>query len=246
MADPDVIERHIWSAVNRIVGSTDIPVPSRDKTAGEQPWNRGTWCHVPSYRATTATHGTVPGLWEQSANALIGAEHDNTGPGGDPAERNPCDIDLMEIRGIIRDTTTNELHRFRLWPERDDTPAQLVQLAKHVIRHDRDNLWWWEYRLASWGRLLATYLGQVDRANRDRWLRNAPCPECRARGVLRPSDHDADRKVWVPALVVEFRDGYVRGVVCQACGAYAFRGEELWELKARIDTLVPAQVAETA
>jgi hypothetical protein len=154
-------------------------------------------------------------------------------------------IDLMEIRGIIADTTYDELRRFRLKPD-GDTPHQLVQLAKHVVRHDLDNLWWWEYRFASWGRLLATYLGAVDRVNRARWLRNAPCPKCRARGVLVESDRDDDRKVWVPALVVDFHDGYVRATTCQACAHTWFRGEQLHELAKALNTPKPAQVAETA
>lgn len=247
-ADPVAIQ-HIWAAVDRITKPEHAPIPRADETL--EAWLRGPLCDIAAHHRALVNYGIIPSLWDQASNALIGAEHDNTGPGGDPAERNPCDIDLMEIRGIIRDTTTHELARlFRIPPSRvrppGNTPAQLRRLASTAITQEPDQLWWWEYRFASWGRLLATYLGAVDRVNRARWLRNSPCPKCGATGVLVESDHDTDRKVWVPALVVDFRDGYVRATTCQACAHTWFRGEQLHELAKALNTPKPAQVAETA
>ena len=225
MSDPIAVAR-IWLAVDRLT----------------KPEHR---------RIDDSTHGTVPSLWDQSTVALTGSEHDSTGPGGDPAERQPCDLDLMEVRGIIRDTTTLELRRLqarhrlaRKLPA--EVPARIRRFAAWVIDWEPAELWWYEYRFASWARLLATFLGEIDRANRERWLRNSPCPKCGigqvlidadTRRVLAPGDR-AERRVWVPALLQDFRDGHLRGIACQACGDYTFAGEQLYELRAALGVVV--------
>ncbi len=187
-------------------------------------------CSVPAYRAATVTWATIPSLWDQATNALVGGEQGGTGS-KPKRERSPADLDLMEIRALIRDTTRHELRVRGLKTAKDadgfDVPftaAEIRRLASLVIEKDgADNLWWWEYRFAQWGRLLEAYLHAAEHQPKSVRLRNSACPLCRTSQVI--VDVDGERQV-LPAIVIDFRDGYVRAAVCEACGhTLAWRGD---------------------
>ncbi len=172
------------------------------------------------------TDAVVPSLWDQATGALqIGLESTG-GSRGPLCERSPVDVDLMEVRSIIAGTTVHELATRRLKP-RPTVPRQLRQLATHVIGHEPAELWWWEYRFSSWAHMLSTYLHTYDRQPQPVRLRNSPCPHCDVRQV-RIETEDGPRVV--PALVIDFRDGYVRAAECSACGFLWWRGQDLERL----------------
>lgn len=241
-ADLNAVAR-IWTAVDSITKPTRVPV----RRADDPEWlthirlsTDEVSCSLLAYRAATAPWGTIPSLWDQSSNALTHGNETQERPGGNQAERAPCDIDLMEIRAIIRETTELELFR-RHQPRTGDVPQRIRRLAATVITHEPAELWWWEYRFASWARLLATYLRALDASVKPVRLRNSACPLCKTRQVTVESDYGP---VVVPALVIDFRDGYVRAAECSACGASWFRGEDLMTLA---DTLTGVtQVANLA
>jgi len=158
-------------------------------------------------------------------------------------------LDLMEIRCLIRDTVRHELalrgtrirHHADARPAPFD-PAELRSLASLVIQRDQLELWWWEYRFVSWARLLESYLQAVERQAKPVYLRNSPCPTCRTTQVT--IEKDGERMV-VPALLVDFRDGYIRAATCQACGDTRWRGPDLEKLAAELG-VAPLGHADTA
>jgi len=174
---------------------------------------------------TTSWH-EVPSLWDQSGSAL------ETGMGcsGNPStlsERSPLDVTLMEIRGTIADTTRHELNQRRLGRrDHDRVPAMIRTLAAYIVGHQPDQLWWFEYRFASWARVLGTYLQAYERQPNAVHLRNTPCPTCGCRQVI-----DDDGMVH-PAIVIDFRDDLVRAAQCRHCGALWWRGPQLEQLAA--------------
>lgn len=203
-------------------------------------------CNIPTYRRATATKaaaethtGTIPSLWDQSTTALTGGETSNNGAGTKPLrERSPADLDLIEIRTLIRDTTRTELHkRGHHTPHQPDgtptpfTTTEIHTLAQHVTTENPDQLWWWEYRFAQWSRLLENYLHIAEHKAKPVRLRNTACPRCDARQYVT----DDDEPMVVPALIVDFSpDGYVRACECLNCGMAWFRGEQLEQLAAEI------------
>jgi len=147
----------------------------------------------------------------------------------------------MEIRGLIRDTCRHEMARHggkaKVGPGGTVAPfdqRELRALASAVIRDCPDDLWWWSYRMASWARLLDTYLRASLHQPKPTRLRNTPCPLCRTRQITIEQDN-GDRVVVAP-LVVDYRDGYIRAARCEACAATWFRGDQLRELARLVDT----------
>lgn len=186
-------------------------------------------CDVAAYRAATRRIGDELSLWDQATQAL--ATGMDEGGGSPLRERSPADLALMEIRGIIRDTTRMELEK-RAVKTRYTThgrPADFNQneirsLASRVIADSEPDLEWWEYRFAQWARLLQTYLHAHEHQPKSVRLRNSPCPACRTRQITIESDNGP---IVVPAILIDFRDGMVRAAECTACGATWFRGPDL-------------------
>jgi len=198
----------IWSAVNQVT------LPSKQEIHRDD---------------GTSTWATVMSLWDQ-ANDRLFAGKQGEGGSGSLSERNLLDLDLMEIRAIIAETTAAELHKREQQP-RPTTPGQIRQLAAHVIGYEPDELWWWEYRFTSWARQLATHLQAYQREARDVRLRNSACPECQARQVVIERDIGP---VVEPALVITFREGHVRAAECTACAFIWWRGAELEALAVQL------------
>jgi len=208
--------------------------------ASAQLWQSVDHLTLPTKRLITRDSGThtyalVLSLWDQAEQTLF-TDAQGGRAGGSLAERNVMDLNLMQVRSIIADTTLREVHRRHL-QVRPTVPGQLRQLAAHVVGNEPDELWWWEYRFASWARQLAHYLGAGERQASPIRLRNSSCPECQATTVLVEAD---DGPVVAPPLVIDFRDGYVRAAECTACGQTWFRGEELHALAAQIGALQAA------
>jgi hypothetical protein len=172
-------------------------------------------------------YGVVPSLWDQGSDALAGGMESAVRV-SNAAERSPVDLNLVELRSLIRHTVSRELHARRVKP-RADVPAQLSQLAAHVVTYSADELWWWDYRFTSWASMLTLFLSVNDHVPTARRLRNSPCPACRVRQVTIESD---DGPVVVPTLVVDFRDGYVQAARCSSCSATWWRGADLESLAA--------------
>lgn len=251
----------VWAAVHKLVQ----PSRQRIERAGNEwlaeqatditdPAGGLNACHLPAYRrhqaqraAAVVQYANVPSLWDQSSMALEGGEV-QPGRGSKPLrERSPADLDLMEIRSIIRDTTRHELERLGVRTKRAKSgelppfhPEELSRLANEAIRAEPEQLWWWQYRFAQWARLLETYLHAVEHQARPVRLRNSPCPTCGTRQVT--IDQDGENVV-VPALLVDFRDGYVRAAECSACGETWWRGPDLERLA--VDLGVAAPVSDT-
>lgn len=248
--------RAIWNAVDKLtkprrqrLERTDAEwVHEHDQILSDIAAGKNGVCSVTLYRqqqaartAGTAVWADVPSLWEQSTIALDGSET-QTARGSKPLrERSIADLDLMEIRALIRDTTRRELelrnvHTAQLanGRSREFDTKELRHLASLVIKEGRSrlagagvdlpDLEFWRYRFEQWGRLLETYLNAAEREARPVRLRNSACPECGARQVV--LDPDGERTV-APALVIDFRDGYVRAAECSQCGAAWFRGPDL-------------------
>ena len=234
----------LWRAVDRITKPTRQLV-GRDPIDDELT----EWSHqlTPAgYLAVTTRWAVIPSLWEQSTTALsTGSE---AGGGSKPLrERAPVDVDLMEIRGLIRDTTRHELAKHGVkgrtrtpparWPDQDPPTGTVAEfepyrelraLASAVIRDEPDQLWWWAYRCDQWGRLLASYLQAVEHKAKPMRLRNSRCPKCSAAQMT--IEGEGGMSV-VPALVIDFTpEGYARAAECLACGAAFWRGAELEEL----------------
>lgn len=194
-------------------------------------------CDVPTYRAATAaqkaatqTHALIPSLWDQSTTALHGTEI-ATDRGNKPLrERTIADLDLMEIRSIIRDTTRRELETRGTRTHGTQgvfNPHEIRALASLITADTKADHAWWQYRFDQWGRLLETYLHAAEHQARPVRLRNAPCPNCRTRQIT--IDQDGEQVV-APPLIIDFRDGYIRAAECSHCGHTWFRGDQLEEL----------------
>lgn len=233
----------MWAAVDQLTHSSRVPVERAVDADWLSELNEDAWgvCSVPAYRAATARSATIPSLWDQATTALTTGSEGGTG--STPLrERSPADLDLMEIRSIIRHTVAHELAERDPGLTPDGVPAQIRRLASVVAATDPDSIWWWEYRFASWARLLGTYLRALEHTPKPTRLRNTPCPLCHTRQMRIDQDGDA---IVVPPLVVDFRDGYVRAARCEACSATWFRGAELLEL-AQLVGSTPEDGTETA
>lgn len=174
----------------------------------------------------TATTVRVPSLWSQALDAATTGSESSTPSALTLAERNLVDLTLLEVRELIARCTRRWLLVRGLVPH-ESVPLQIRQLASHVATHEIDDLWWWEYRLSSWARLLSMYLRAGEHHPTPVRLRGAACPSCHARRVL--VDH-GDGPQTMPALVVDFARGLVQAARCDACGATWWRGEELEHL----------------
>lgn len=177
----------------------------------------------------TTTYATVPSLWHQATTALY-ARNKSDGNGGPAArERNLVDFDLMEVHSLIAAMVERELglRDPGLLKRRTTVPSRMRALASYVVAHEPDQLWWWEYRFASWARLLSNYLHLGERRPSAVRLRNAACPHCGLRQVVVETT-EGERVV--PALVIEFSQGLVQAARCGGCGATWWRGVELEQL----------------
>lgn len=193
-----------------------------------------------SYELVALDNGTkvravVPPLWAQAMEALHGLyRKGNEGGPGSLSERGLVDLDLMEACALIRETTRAELAKRHIHPRAIgihlDRPvpfkaAEFRTLAAAVLP-EVDDLWWWEYRFASWARWLANYL-RIEHSPRKVRLRNAPCPECRTTYVVVEGD---DGPVVAGPILIDFSNGYVRAAQCTGCGHLWWRGEDLERL----------------
>jgi hypothetical protein len=239
--DTAVEVARLWSAVDRMTRSTTVPL-LRDHNADDitatvtaieqQDASDKLVLHdLARYTAMTRQRATIPSLWDQSSDALTTGSEASEGRSRS-VHRTPCDVDLMEIRALIRETTSHELAKRQI-TAKPTVPDQLRQLAAHVAGHEPDRLWWWEYRMSAWARLLGTYLQAVQTQPKPRRLRNASCPECKIRQTIIESDYGP---VSVPPLLIDFKDGLIRAAECTGCGAAWFRGDELVHLARLIDT----------
>lgn len=241
----------IWASVDAITEARRVPV----ERAADPDWllemaNHRTYgaCDVRAHRAATSRWASVASLWDQSTTALTtGSEQ--TGGGRPLRERSPADLDLMEIRSIIKHTTRLELVRRGVRPAKDGRGlpvdfyiGELRRLAS-LATQDPDDVWWWEYRFAQWSRLLETYLHAVERQAKPVRLR-AACPLCKTREMR--VDVDGEAMVVAP-LLIDFRNGRIRAATCQACSGTWFAGDQLEELAGLLDTpQVPELAADTA
>lgn len=204
---PEVTDQ-IWAAIDELTLPTKRPIERDDGTT--------TWALVLS-------------LWDQAAQTLLADQALGTG-GGSASERSPIDLNLMEARGIIAETTTAEILRRRQHP-RPTVPGRLRQLATYVVTNEPTELWWWSYRFASWARILGTYLQAYDHEARPVRLRNSPCSRCGARSVLVETDAGP---VVAPPIEIRFREGYVQAAQCGACGKTWWRGVDLEHLASEL------------
>lgn len=150
--------------------------------------------------------------------------------GGSASERSPIDLNLMEAKAIIAETTTAELVK-RGQALRPTIPGRLRQLAAHVVGYEPDELWWWDYRFASWARMLGNYLQAYEREARPVRLRNSPCPGCGAAQIL---VEESDGVMVAPPIEIKFHDGLVHYAECGACGQAWGRGTQLEYLAAQL------------
>lgn len=245
----------VWAAIAKLIDPTNVPV----ERAADADWlaelgddifdikqGKHGVCYVPAYRAACAREAAaqartaaVPSLWDQATDALTTGSEGGTGT-TPLRERSPADLDLMEIRCIIRSTTWHELKtraKAADHPLPEDVPSQLRRLASIVTRDDAENLDWWEYRFASWARLLEAYLQAAERKPKPVRLRNTPCPLCRSQYVLVEEDGETFR---VPPIVIDYRDGHIRAAQCEACSNTWFRGNELGALASLVGAMPKA------
>jgi len=143
-----------------------------------------------------------------------------------PFERSPVDLGLVATRTRISVTTRRAL-RYRHQPLTIGVPRQLRQLAAYVATNEPDRLWNHAERFAAWVRLLTGHLNAGEHMAAPVRLRGSACPACRTRQVVLDGP---DGPVMVPAIVVDFHDGYVRAAQCLACAGTWFRGVQLEEL----------------
>lgn len=241
----------VWAAVDKLTK----PTRQKVQRAGDPDWHTtftdptAKLCVVAHYRAAfeaaTAGYAIIPSLWDQSTIALHGGEI-QVGRGSKPLrERSIADLDLMEIRAIIRETVR---HHREDWGELGARPDRWAEFTPTEIRHfastaltraanpercgicrSTHTIDFWRYRFESWARLLENYLRAAEHQARPVRLRNSTCPTCRTRQITIDLDGEA---VVVPALVIDFRDGYVRAATCAACGDTWFRGDDLERLAA--------------
>jgi hypothetical protein len=266
MTEPADIKRAIWDAVDRLTKPrrqrlerapeewVNDPAPAylTDPAGGISCSVAAYRAHREAHRAAVATWATIPSLWEQSTIALHGGEVQASGHGSKPLrERSIADLELMEIRALIRDTTRRLLEQRGVRTGQhangravDFDPDEMRALASKVTAENATQHEWWQYRFEQWGRLLETYLHAAERQARPVRLRNAPCPDCGTRQVT--VDVDGEQVV-APPIVIDFRDGYIRAAECSACGAAWFRGPDLQALAdalgVTVDTPTAGQLA---
>lgn len=182
--------------------------------------------------AGTADWTSVPALWRQ----LVESVGTGSRRGGRSTSRawSPVDLECMELAATIRETVVDALtgHDERpvtvgQKPARVLLPESLRHLASVVTATQDDDLaGWWVYRVRSWTRQISHVL-QLEIDPQPRRIRDTSCPECQASHVTLPGQDGPER---VPALLIDFTDGYVRAASCTACGAAWFRGQSLVDL----------------
>lgn len=190
------------------------------------------------YAQMRTGHATVPSLWDQSTDALTASTADKAEGSSGSVHRTPCDLDLMEVRADIREAVDFNIAKRGEKPT-GTVPEQIRHLTSMIIRDQPEAVEHWEYRFAQWGRVLAAHLQAVQAQPKPRRIRGVACPECQIRTVL--IEDATGEMVNVPPIVVDFRDGLIRAAECTGCGkTLAFRGEEMWQLKDRLDTPMSA------
>ncbi len=210
----------LWRAIDSITKPSSRPVVRDEAVA-----------HLVELRdsgrlavAVTSKQGTIPSLWEQAEEALFGGEQQIGGGSKPLRERSIADMDLMETMSDIRESIGWNLDGRKIREKRGTVPAQMRQLAAFIATNEPANVDLWIDKLERWARLLGVRLNALEHQPKPVYLRNMPCPTCKTRQVTVERDGD---KVVVPAIVIDFREGYVRAAECQACGDAWFRGPDL-------------------
>lgn len=231
----DEAGRRLWQAVDAITAPTHRKT-HRDEATDDlaELWHTSaTHCRVDVHTALVLAYGQIPPLWDQAMWAVFGSEAGDGSGGRSPLrERTPADLDLMETLLTIRESMAWQLPGRGITPK-PKIPAQMRQLAAHVVGREPQHVEWWAFRFEQWARLLNNHLNALDQGPKDRYLRNTGCPRCGARQVT--IDRDGDPKV-VPAIVVDFVGGWIRAASCQGCGHAWFRGDQLGDLAAELET----------
>jgi hypothetical protein len=234
--------RDLWAAVDAITAPTQRKIGRTEQAdwLEELASDPGvTVCDVARYRAATVAYGHIPSLWDQATWALTTGSEASEGGQSPLRERSPADLDLMETmlqirEGLIERFATCRMPNKCQQPQAPkDKPAdQMRQLASHVVTRHPDDVGWWTFRFAQWGRLLNTHLRALEHTAKPIRLRNAPCPLCRTRQVTIDSPTGP---VVVPPLLIDFEQDWIRAATCTACGAAWFRGSDLGELADLLD-----------
>jgi len=180
-----------------------------------------------------ATWHEVPSLWDQSTDALYGGAIGDSVRMGSSSERSPLDVTLMEMRSTIAETTRREAQLRHIEINAEFDPKLMRTVAAYVIGHEPDQCWWYEYRFSSWARALGAYLHAYEHTPKDVRLRNAPCPDCGTRQVIKD---EGEGPVYVGAILIDFHDGNVRAAQCCHCGKIWWRGPDLEQLAALLHT----------
>lgn len=232
--DAATVARKLWDAVDRITSPSKARVPREEdadwlQSLSDDPTLRV--CDVAAYRAATAGWADVPSLWDQATWALTTGNETSGGNPSPLASRSPADLDLMEMMLTIREVIGLQLDGRRI-TAKATVPLQMRQLAAHVVTHEPEHVAWWEYRFASWARQLGVYLKAVETGPKPVRLRCA-CPLCKTRQIT--IEENGEEKV-VPPILIDFVNGWIRAATCLACTAVWWRGNELGELAALLDT----------
>jgi hypothetical protein len=189
----------------------------------------------------TLAYGHIPPLWDQATWALFGAEAGDGSGGRSPLrERTPADLALMETLSDIREAVSAQLEG-RGVRAVGSVPDQMRRLASTLgTLGNQEHVDWWTWRFECWTRVLQTHLNALEHQPGNVYLRNTACPQCTARQVTIDVDgnvtdeKDTENRV-VPAIVIDFADGWIRAATCQACAHAWFRGEALGDLANLVD-----------
>jgi len=197
------------------------------------------WCSISEYRRAaqiasdqTLAYGHIPALWDQATWALTTGSEQSAGGSSPLRERSPADLALMETMADIREAVQAQLEG-RGVKSIGNVPADMRRLASTLgTLGVQEHIDWWTWRFECWTRVLRTHLNALDHQPRDVYLRNTACPQCATRQVT--IDRDGEPRV-VPAILIDFTDGWIRAATCQACGHAWFRGDALGELANLVD-----------
>lgn len=222
----------LWAAVDSLTKPSTRKL-SRDTDAE---WLRelaadvGTrYCDVQAYRAATMTHGTVASLWQQAEIALTTGAESAGGHRSMLATRSPADLALMETMADIREAVSLQIQGRGEKPT-GTVPAQIRHLASLVLPNAA-HVEWWTYRFQQWQRILETYLRAVEQQPKPVRLRGVACEDCGATHMQVKVDGEVQI---VGAIMIDFREGYVRAATCGLCGWTKWRGDEMTEWASRI------------
>lgn len=197
------------------------------------------FCDVPTYRASTKSHGLIPSLWEQAEMALYKTGESLDGHRSPLSTRSPADVTLMETMLTIREIIGMQIAGRKLTP-RASVPLQIRQLAAHIVTSEPEHLEWWIWRLGHFARLLEVHLQAVVQGPRPMRLR-CRCPLCKTEHI--PIDGpdgstDANGKpiqIVVRPLLAVYRDQMFRCFECGACSYSWFAGAGVHQLRDEIE-----------